>query len=186
MTSSTSRLYAKMAHEHGIPLMVDNTFATPYLCRPIEWGADIVIHSATKFIGGHGTVIAGAIVESGLFPYDNGNFPILTEPSPSYHDLNFWENFREYGYLMRARVEVMRDIGASISPVQLLSPPPRAGDVVVADATSRGERRNRGPPSRRASRRGLGSLPDLRRQPVDRAGQEVPPRRARERCSPSV
>jgi O-acetylhomoserine (thiol)-lyase len=109
-------LYAKMAHEHGIPLMVDNTFATPYLCRPIEWGADIVIHSATKFIGGHGTVIAGAIVESGLFPYDNGNFPILTEPSPSYHDLNFWENFREYGYLMRARVEVMRDIGASISP----------------------------------------------------------------------
>ncbi|MFZ0013769.1 MAG: O-acetylhomoserine aminocarboxypropyltransferase/cysteine synthase family protein [Acidimicrobiia bacterium] len=108
--------YADLAHEHGIPLIVDNTFATPYLCRPIEWGADIVVHSATKFIGGHGTVIAGVIVESGLFPYDNGNFPILTEPSPSYHDLNFWENFREYGYLMRARVEVMRDIGAAISP----------------------------------------------------------------------
>ncbi|HEX6301449.1 MAG TPA: O-acetylhomoserine aminocarboxypropyltransferase/cysteine synthase family protein [Acidimicrobiia bacterium] len=109
-------LYAGLAHEHGIPLIVDNTFATPYLCRPIEWGADIVIHSATKFIGGHGAVIAGVIVESGLFPYDNGNFPILTEPSPSYHDLNFWENFREYGYLMRARVEVMRDVGAAISP----------------------------------------------------------------------
>jgi O-acetylhomoserine (thiol)-lyase len=109
-------LYAGLAHEHGIPLIVDNTFATPYLCRPIEWGADIVIHSATKFMGGHGAVIAGVIVESGLFPYDNGNFPILTEPSPSYHDLNFWENFREYGYLMRARVEVMRDIGAAISP----------------------------------------------------------------------
>ena len=108
--------YSKMAHDHGIPLIVDNTFATPYLCRPIEHGADIVVHSATKFISGHGTVIAGAIVESGLFPYDNGNFPILTEPSPSYHDLNFWENFREYGYLMRARVEVMRDVGASISP----------------------------------------------------------------------
>ena len=108
--------YADLAHEHGVPLIVDNTFATPYLCRPIEWGADIVIHSATKFIGGHGTVIAGVVVESGLFPYDNGNFPILSEPSPSYHDLNFWENFREYGYLMRARVEVMRDIGASISP----------------------------------------------------------------------
>lgn len=109
-------LYSKMAHDHGIPLIVDNTFATPYLCRPIEHGADIVVHSATKFIGGHGSVIAGAIVESGLFPYDNGNFPILTEPSPSYHDLNFWENFREYGYLMRARVEVMRDVGAAISP----------------------------------------------------------------------
>ena len=109
-------LYANMAHDHGIPLIVDNTFATPYLCRPIEHGADIVIHSATKFIGGHGAVIAGAIVESGDFPYDNGRFPILTEPSPSYHDLNFWENFREYGYLMRARVEVMRDIGAAISP----------------------------------------------------------------------
>ncbi|MFQ5522654.1 MAG: O-acetylhomoserine aminocarboxypropyltransferase/cysteine synthase family protein [Acidimicrobiia bacterium] len=109
-------LYSRMAHDHGIPLIVDNTFATPYLCRPLEHGADIVVHSATKFISGHGTVIAGAIVESGLFPYDNGNFPILTEPSPSYHDLNFWENFREYGYLMRARVEVMRDIGASISP----------------------------------------------------------------------
>lgn len=108
--------YAEMAHAHGIPLMVDNTFATPYLCRPIEHGADIVVHSATKFIGGHGAVIAGAIVESGKFPYDNGKFPILTEPSPSYHDLNFWENFLEYGFLMRARVEVMRDIGASISP----------------------------------------------------------------------
>ncbi|HEX6222576.1 MAG TPA: O-acetylhomoserine aminocarboxypropyltransferase/cysteine synthase family protein [Acidimicrobiia bacterium] len=108
--------YANLAHEHGIPLIVDNTFATPYLCRPIEWGADIVVHSATKFIGGHGTVIAGVIVESGVFPYDNGNFPILSEPSPSYHDLNFWENFREYGFLMRARTEVMRDVGAAISP----------------------------------------------------------------------
>ncbi len=108
--------YSEMAHDHGIPLVVDNTFATPYLCRPIEHGADIVIHSATKFIGGHGAVIAGAIVESGTFPYDNGKFPILSEPSPSYHDLNFWENFREYGYLMRARVEVMRDIGAALSP----------------------------------------------------------------------
>jgi O-acetylhomoserine (thiol)-lyase len=110
------QLYGEMARSHGIPLMVDNTFATPYLCRPFEHGADIVIHSATKFIGGHGTVIGGVIVESGRFPYDNGNFPLLTEPSPSYHNLNFWENFREYGYLMRARTEVMRDVGASMSP----------------------------------------------------------------------
>ena len=109
-------LYADMAHRHGIPLVVDSTFASPYLCRPIEHGADIVIHSATKFIGGHGVAIGGVIVESGTFPYDNGNFPILTEPSPAYHDLQFWENFREYGYLMRARVELMRDVGAAPSP----------------------------------------------------------------------
>ncbi|MGE3620009.1 MAG: O-acetylhomoserine aminocarboxypropyltransferase/cysteine synthase family protein [Acidimicrobiia bacterium] len=109
-------LYADMARSHGFPLVVDNTFATPYLCRPLEWGADIVTHSATKFIGGHGAVLGGVVVESGRFPYDNGRFPLLSEPSPAYHDLNFWENFREYGYLMRARAEVMRDVGAAISP----------------------------------------------------------------------
>jgi O-acetylhomoserine (thiol)-lyase len=107
---------ASLAHAHGIPLVVDNTFATPYLCRPIEHGADIVVHSATKFIGGHGAVIAGVVVESGRFPFDNGKFPILVEPSPAYHDLRFWENFREYAYLSRARVEVLRDVGASLSP----------------------------------------------------------------------
>ena len=108
--------YADLAHAHDIPLVVDNTFATPYLCRPIEWGADIVVHSATKFIGGHGTVLGGVIVEAGRFPYDNGKFPLLSEPSPAYHDLNFWENFREYGYLMRARTELLRDLGAALSP----------------------------------------------------------------------
>lgn len=107
---------ADVAHEHGLPLMVDNTFATPYLCRPLEHGADIVVHSATKFIGGHGAVIGGAIVESGEFPWDNGNFPLLTDPSPAYHDLKFWENFREYGYLMKARTELLRDTGACQSP----------------------------------------------------------------------
>ncbi len=105
-----------VAHRHGIPLIVDNTFATPYLCRPLEHGADVVTHSATKFIGGHGAVIAGCIVESGRFPWDNGNFPLLTEPSPAYHDLRFWENFREYAYLMKARTELLRDTGASLSP----------------------------------------------------------------------
>ncbi len=108
--------YADVAHAHDVPLVVDNTFATPYLCRPLEWGADIITHSATKFLGGHGAVLGGVIVESGRFPFDNGRFPVLSEPSPAYHDLNFWENFREYGYLMRARVEVMRDIGAAMSP----------------------------------------------------------------------
>lgn len=107
---------AAVAHDHGVPLIVDSTFATPYLCRPIEHGADIVTHSATKFIGGHGAVIGGAIVESGEFPWDNGNFPLMTEPSPAYHGLQFWENFREYGYLMKARTELLRDTGAALSP----------------------------------------------------------------------
>lgn len=105
-----------IAHDHDLPLIVDNTFATPYLCRPLEHGADIVTHSATKFIGGHGAVIAGCIVESGEFPWDNGRFPLLTEPSPAYHDLRFWENFREYAYLMKARTELLRDVGAALSP----------------------------------------------------------------------
>lgn len=107
---------AEVAHEHGLPLMIDNTFATPYLCRPLEWGADIVVHSATKFIGGHGVVIAGVIVESGRFPWDNGSFPLITEPSPAYHGLRFWENFREYAYLTKARTELLRDVGAALSP----------------------------------------------------------------------
>ena len=107
---------AQIAHFHGVPLMVDNTFATPYLCRPIEHGADVVVHSATKFIGGHGVAIGGVIVESGRFPFDNGNFPILVDPSPAYHDLRFWENFREYAYLTRARVELLRDVGVAPSP----------------------------------------------------------------------
>src|SRR5690606_5098852 len=107
---------AAVAHDAGVPLIVDSTVATPYLNRPIEWGADIVVHSATKFLGGHGTVLGGVVVESGRFPYDNGKFPLITDPSPSYHGLIFWENFREYAYLMRARTEVMRDIGAAMSP----------------------------------------------------------------------
>ncbi len=108
---------ARIAHENGIPLVVDSTFATPALCRPIEWGADIVIHSATKFIGGHGTVIAGVIVESGTFPWGAGRHPLLSEPSPGYHDMNFAETFGEYAFLMRLRAEVLRDVGACLSPM---------------------------------------------------------------------
>src|SRR5215213_7453051 len=107
---------AGIAHEAGVPLMVDNTFATPYLCRPLEHGADIVVHSATKFIGGHGTAIGGIIVESGRFPWDNGKFPGMTEPSPGYHGIRFYETFGEYGYLMKARVENLRDLGPALSP----------------------------------------------------------------------
>src|SRR5919201_890180 len=91
---------AKIAHDAGIPLVVDNTFASPYLCRPLEWGADIVVHSATKFICGHGTVIAGAIVDGGRFPWDNGNFRGMTEPSKAYHNLRFFEYFGDFGPAM--------------------------------------------------------------------------------------
>jgi O-acetylhomoserine (thiol)-lyase len=108
---------AAVAHEAGVPLVVDNTFATPYLCRPIEHGADIVVHSATKFIGGHGTVLGGAIVESGRFPWGAGRHPLLTQPSPGYHGLNFVETFGEFAFLTRARAEVLRDVGASLSPM---------------------------------------------------------------------
>ena len=107
---------AEVAGRNGVPLMIDNTFATPYLCRPIEHGADIVVHSATKFIGGHGAVIGGVIVESGRFPYDNGRFPSIVDPSPAYHGLRFWENFREFAYLTKARTELVRDLGPALSP----------------------------------------------------------------------
>jgi O-acetylhomoserine (thiol)-lyase len=107
---------AAVAREAGVPLVIDNTFATPYLCRPLEHGADIVVHSATKFIGGHGTSIGGVIVESGRFPWDNGQYPGMTEPSPGYHGISFFETFGEYGYLMKARVENLRDLGPALSP----------------------------------------------------------------------
>jgi O-acetylhomoserine (thiol)-lyase len=107
---------AAVAHEHGVPLLVDNTFATPYLCRPIEWGADIVLHSATKFIGGHGTSIGGVVVDSGTFNWSNGRFPIMAEPSPAYHGLKFHETFGTYGYLMKLRAETLRDLGSALSP----------------------------------------------------------------------
>jgi O-acetylhomoserine (thiol)-lyase len=107
---------AAVAHDHELPLIVDNTFATPYLCRPIEWGADIVIHSATKFIGGHGTSIGGVVVDSGEFDWSNGRFPVVADPSPAYHGLQFHETFGTYGYLMKLRAETLRDLGGALSP----------------------------------------------------------------------
>jgi len=107
---------AKVAHAAGVPLIVDNTFASPYLCRPIEHGADIVVHSATKFICGHGTVMAGVVVESGKFPWGAGKHPLLSDPSPGYHGMLFSETFGEYAFLMRARAEVLRDFGPCLSP----------------------------------------------------------------------
>jgi O-acetylhomoserine (thiol)-lyase len=109
--------FAQVAHDAGVPLVVDNTFATPYLCRPIEHGADLVVHSATKFINGHGTSIGGVLIESGTFPWNSGRFPLLSQPSPGYHGKVFTETFGEYAFLMRARAEVLRDVGAQMSPM---------------------------------------------------------------------
>jgi O-acetylhomoserine (thiol)-lyase len=107
---------AKIAHEAGLPLVIDNTFASPYLCRPIEYGADIVVHSATKFIGGHGTSIGGIIVDSGKFDWGNGKFPGLTGPSKGYHGIRFYETFGDFAFIMKARVESLRDMGPALSP----------------------------------------------------------------------
>lgn len=107
---------ADIAHSHGVPLVVDNTFASPYLCRPIEFGADIIVHSLTKFIGGHGTSIGGIVIDSGKFNWDNGKFPGLVEPDESYHGLKFVEAVGAAAYITKLRVSLLRDLGACISP----------------------------------------------------------------------
>ena len=108
---------AEIAHENGIPLVVDNTLATPYLWRPFEWGADIVIHSMTKFLSGHGTSMGGIVVESGKFDWAaSGKFPALTQPDPAYHGLNFYETFGDFGFSMKTRAVALRDLGPALSP----------------------------------------------------------------------
>lgn len=107
---------AEIAHEAGVPLIVDNTFATPYLCKPFAYGADILIHSTTKFIGGHGTSIGGIIVDSGNFNWNNGKFPELSEPDPSYHGLVYTEHFGDAAFIAKARVQMLRDLGSCQSP----------------------------------------------------------------------
>jgi len=106
---------AEVAHAHGLPLVVDATWNTPYLVRPIEHGADIVIHSATKFLGGHGTTLGGVVVESGRFDWGSGRFPQMTEPVPSYNGIRWWQNFGEYGFLTKLRSEQLRDTGPTLS-----------------------------------------------------------------------
>jgi len=109
---------SKVAHDNGIPLMVDNTVPTPYLIRPIEWGADIVVHSLTKFIGGHGTSIGGSITDGGTFDFAaSGRFPNFTEPDPSYHGLAFFPALGHGSYIIKARVQMLRDLGSAISPL---------------------------------------------------------------------
>jgi len=130
----------EVAAAHQLPLVVDSTFATPYLCRPFEHGADIVVHSATKFIGGHGTSIGGVVVESGRFDWGCGRFDQMTEPAPGYNDLRFWENFGEYAFCTKLRAEELRDVGASLSPfnafllLQGLETLPQRMDEHVANA----------------------------------------------------
>ncbi len=139
---------AAIAHDAGIPLVLDNTVPSPYLCRPVEWGADIVVHSATKYIGGHGTTMGGVIVESGKFNWGNGKFPEFTSPSPGYHGVIFHETFGDFGYTMKARMEIMRTFGPALSPMNawlLLQ--------------------------------GMGQLPRPSRQQVLRAGKEIPAER---------
>jgi OAH/OAS sulfhydrylase len=109
---------AKVAHEAGIPLIVDNTLATPYLCRPIEWGADLVLHSTTKFLDGHGNSLGGVVVESGRFDWSQGGrFPALTEPEPAYHGLRFYENFGDFAFTTKARAVALRDYGPTLAPM---------------------------------------------------------------------
>ncbi len=108
---------ADVAHAHGVPLVIDNTVPSPFLCNPLRLGADIVVHSATKYLGGHGTTLAGVLVEGGKFPWDNGKFPGMTEPSEGYHGVKFYETFGDFGYTMRARMEVLRVYGSALSPM---------------------------------------------------------------------
>lgn len=107
---------ARIAEQAGIPLVIDNTMATPYLCKPIDYGAAIVCHSATKFICGHGTSIGGVVIESGSFPWDNGNFPAMVEPSKGYHGVRFYETFGDFAFTMKARCETLRTLGPTLSP----------------------------------------------------------------------
>ncbi len=107
---------AAAAHEAGLPLIVDNTLPSPYLVNPLEYGADVVVHSATKFIGGHGTSIGGVIIDGGKFPWDNGKFPGFTEPDPSYHGLQYYEALGEMSYILKTRVQMLRDYGPALSP----------------------------------------------------------------------
>ena len=108
---------ADVAHAHGLPLVIDNTVPSPYLCNPVAHGADIVVHSATKYLAGHGTTLGGVLVEAGKFPWDNGKFPGMVEPSAAYHGVKFYETFGDFGFSMRARMETLRVYGAALSPM---------------------------------------------------------------------
>ena len=170
---------AKVAHAANLPLMIDNTFASPYLCRPIEHGADIVLHSATKFIGGHGTSIGGVIVDSGRFPWDRGPFPGMTEPSKGYHGMKFFETFGDIAYIIKARVEGLRDLGPALEPVQLVSISPGPGNSEAAHGMPFAQRPGGRAPFVRASSSCLGELSRTAVQPLLRTRAEISAARRR-------
>jgi O-acetylhomoserine/O-acetylserine sulfhydrylase-like pyridoxal-dependent enzyme len=130
---------AEVAHAHGLPLIIDNTVPSPFLCNPIALGADIVVHSATKYLAGHGTTLGGVIVESGKFPWDNGKFPGMTEPSKGYHGVKFYETFGDFGFTMRCRMESLRVYGAELSPMsawQILQGVETLPELLIAELFS--------------------------------------------------
>ncbi len=158
---------AEIAHEAGVPLVVDNTFATPYLCRPFEWGADVVLHSATKYLCGHGTVIGGVLVDGGTFDWEgSGNYPTLTEPAAAYHGVDFVDEFGPAAFSARARADGLRDFGAAMAPetaftlLQGLETLPVRMDRHVANATAVAEFLDAAPEVAWVSYPGLASHPD--------------------------
>jgi O-acetylhomoserine (thiol)-lyase len=142
---------AAIAHDAQLPLMIDNTMASPYLCRPFDWGADIVVHSATKYMGGHGTTIGGVLVERGKFDWGNGKFPDMVLPSKGYHGVKFWETFGDFAFTMKARMEVLRMHGASLAPMSAVDAAAGAGDAARQHGPACAERAPRGRVPVRAS-----------------------------------
>ena len=170
---------AKIAHDAGMPLVVDNTVGVG-LVRPIDHGADIIVTSATKYIGGHGTSIGGVIVDSGKFKWNNGKFPEFTEPDPSYHGLKFWDVFGNFpglgnvAFIIKARVQLLRDIGACAQPLQRVPVPAGAGDAAAAPAPAFGERARSGALPQAAPAGDLGDLSRPAGRPEPQARREVP------------
>ena len=165
---------AKIAHEAGLPFIVDNTLATPYLCRPIEWGADLVTHSTTKFLDGHGHALGGAVIESGKFDWtQGGKFPSLTEPEPAYHGFRFYENFGDFAFTMKARAVALRDFGPAQSPMNAFLTITGIETLPLAHGAPRRQRASRRGISRRRSARLVRVLCRPQIQPVPRAGAKI-------------
>jgi O-acetylhomoserine/O-acetylserine sulfhydrylase-like pyridoxal-dependent enzyme len=156
---------ADVAHAHGVPLVIDNTVPSPYLCNPLALGADIVVHSATKYLAGHGTTLGGVVVESGRFPWDNGKFPGMTEPSPGYHGVKFYETFGDFGFTMRAAWKPCAST-APRCPDERLADPAGRGDPAAAHGRATAQRAGGGTPPAAASAGGLGQLPRPARPPA--------------------
>ena len=173
---------SQVAHEAGVPLIVDNTLSTPYLIRPIEWGADIVVHSATKYLGGHGAAIAGVIVDSGNFDFgaDPERFPGFNTPDPTYNGLVYARDLGKDGalganlsYILKARVQLLRDLGSAVSPVQRLPHRPGHRDPEPARGAARRQRHQGGRMARGPGRRRIGRLRGAAVEPLVRARPQV-------------